>query len=55
MNSCNNCARLKFNYDGKVFRCGRNCEKTFDNPKINGIFCRHHTKQIVKNNTSDKN
>ena len=54
MKNCNNCARLKFNYDGKIFRCGRNCEKTFDNPKMHGLFCKHYAKGVIKSDKANR-
>jgi len=48
MKNCYKCARLKNNYEGKLFRCGRNCEKTFDNPKLHGWCCKHYANKVVR-------
>lgn len=50
MKNCNNCARLKYNYDGKLFKCGRNASKTFNDPAYHGLFCKHHVRKVVRKN-----
>lgn len=48
MKNCNKCARLKYNYEGKLFRCGRNADKTFNEPKLHGMLCKHYASEVIR-------
>lgn len=59
MKNCYKCEMLKINYgklnyDGynencRIFKCGRNSSKTFNDPELHGWFCRHYANKVVKN------